>query len=243
MAPMKRPLTGMSSTCLNRQGDFLLPTTGHHGADIASQRIDELDRTALRYALEARTDSNPIIAVDLGAGLGAQTARFAALGLSVLSIDLLARPDFISKLQSLFGEACVSHYEGDVRTMPDESLPSRINILYSQRMIHYLRYHEAITVLSRFAARMTPDAKAFISCACIASELSEGYAMTHAPIAERFGHLSPLMSAKHNVLQPLCLYSCDEFENLAQASGFSPIEITQSQFGTLKGIFKPRAGT
>lgn len=34
---------------LNKQGDKLIKTTGFHGADISSQRIDNLDNKAIKY--------------------------------------------------------------------------------------------------------------------------------------------------------------------------------------------------
>lgn len=225
------------ATILNASGDVVIRTTGSHGSDIASQRMDELDRAALHFALEAGARFSPAVAVDLGAGLGAQTARFASLGLSVLMIDLAARAELVDSINALYGRR-VSAISGDVCRIPDEALPQAVHLLFSQRMVHYLRYGEAVRVLKRFASRMSGGARLFMSCACLASELSEGYSALGQPVEERFGYLAPAMAEKHNVLEPLCLYSKEEFASLAAKCGFSPLEIFQSEFGTLKGVFR-----
>ena len=53
---------------LNVYGDNLIDTTGRHGADISSQRIDDLDVAALLYAIRER--DRPGVAIDLGCGIG-----------------------------------------------------------------------------------------------------------------------------------------------------------------------------
>lgn len=99
---------------LNSHGDVLIPTTGLHGADIPSQRIDDLDRAALHCALSIGATRGNVVAVDVGAGLGAQTARFAALGLSVLMIDLVDRSNLVKSLDALYGAGRVTPIAGDV---------------------------------------------------------------------------------------------------------------------------------
>lgn len=235
--PSSQPEAKACVQPLNEYGDVLVRTTGLHGSDISSQRIDDLDRAALRFVLERDAPRAPAVAVDIGAGLGAQTARFAALGLQVTMIDLVERADFVRKVNSLYGEGRVTSIVGDVRRLSNDCLPLEIDLLYSQRTIHYMRFAEAVGVLRAFAERMTTHARLFLSCACSASELAEGYPAIDVRIEDRLAPLAPFMAKKHNVLEPLCLYSREEFGDLAERAGFYPLEITQSQFGTLKGIF------
>ena len=225
---------------LNSHGDALVETTGHHGPDIASQRIDELDGAALRFAEEISARVTPAVAVDLGAGLGAQTARFAAAGLSVLMVDLAVRPEWLQSVNSQHPEPRVSAFAGDVCQMPEDAMPRAVHLLYSQRMIHYLRYPAAVGVLSSFAARMGAGARLFLSCACLDSELSQGYSESGKRVDERFGALAPELAKKHGVVEPLCLYSEAEFVRLAEESGFSAMKVWRSEFGTLKGVFGRR---
>jgi acetyl-CoA acetyltransferase len=71
---------------LNACGDVLIRTTGRHGGDISSQRMDDLDIAALAYALQLKGTA-PGAAIDLGCGQGMQGLRLAALGLDTLLID------------------------------------------------------------------------------------------------------------------------------------------------------------
>ena len=71
---------------LNLYGDRLVATSGRHGGDIASQRIDELDRACLEFCLSLGPG---VAAADIGCGLGAQGFRLAALGAAVTLCDPL----------------------------------------------------------------------------------------------------------------------------------------------------------
>jgi hypothetical protein len=71
----------------NRYGDDLDRAEGGFGADIASQRMDALDRAALHHALSLDGGH----ALDLGAGSAIQAVRFATLGLETLAVDALPR--------------------------------------------------------------------------------------------------------------------------------------------------------
>ena len=77
----------MTMTNINLYGDKLLGTSGRHGADISSQRMDELDRTTIVFA--AQMEDRECTAVDLGCGSGAHGLRLAALGLKSILIDQL----------------------------------------------------------------------------------------------------------------------------------------------------------
>ncbi len=227
-----------AAAAINSQGDLLVETTGRHGPDVSSQRTDALDLAALEFARKAALCHAPAVAVDLGAGLGAQTARFVAAGMSVLMVDLVPRQGIVDELNLRYGQGRVSAFVGDVRRMPPGEMPREVHILYSQRMLHYLRHAEAARVLAAFAGRMAAGARLFLSCACLESELSGGYSALGEPLGQRFGLLAPAMAQKHDVHEPLCLYARDEFLDLAGGAGFKAIEAYRSDFGTLKGVFE-----
>src|ERR1700683_4029081 len=81
---------------LNLYGDVLVPTTGTHGADIGSQRIDDLDKHALNHLLTL--EESRISAIDLGCGFGWQGARFSMLGASAHLYDLLPPSPLVKSL-------------------------------------------------------------------------------------------------------------------------------------------------
>lgn len=225
---------------LNSHGDTLVKTTGHHGPGIASQRIDELDEAASRVAEEASARFKPAVAVDLGAGLGAQTARFAAAWLSVPMADLVAWLECLQSANSPHPGPRVSAFVGDACQMPEDAMSQVVHLLFSQRMIHYPRYPAAVGGLSSFAGRIGAGARLFLSCACLDSELSQGHSESGKRVEERFGALAPELAKKHGAVEPLCLYSEQEFVRLAEESGFSAMKVWRLELGTLKGVFERR---
>lgn len=234
LRPSTQPPAG---TPLNVHGDVLVKTTGSHGPDISSQRMDELDHETLRYALSL-SNLRLANALDVGCGFGAQSRRLAELGLSVLMVDLEDRRETAFQINSLVGGTLAKAYYGDIRTISDAELPSNLHLFYSQRTLHYMSFEDAHRVLTRIAQRMEQGTKAFISMASMTSELANGYDGTGIDIAKRLFSLSRELAEKHSIFEPLCLYWKDEFAHLLETSGFAVERITRSEFGALKGIFK-----
>jgi SAM-dependent methyltransferase len=222
------------SHLLNDLGDRLLPTTGRHGADIARQRLDALDRAALRHAIGLEL---PASALDLGGGYGLQALRLAALGLDTWLIDQLPRAQTVLGIDGLAGQLPLHHLPLDARTLTADQLPDAVALCCSQRFIHYLRRAEALALLRLVRSRMRPDGRLFLSASGLDSELGEGYAAARVPVADRFGPLAPAMADKHGIHEPVCLYAPQELESLAEAAGFVCEEVSTSVFGNVKGVF------
>jgi 2-polyprenyl-3-methyl-5-hydroxy-6-metoxy-1,4-benzoquinol methylase len=69
---------------LNIYGDKRINKKGNFGCDISSQRLDDLDKKAIRYVLSQK---KPINCIDLGCGNGKIGIILSMLGTDVTLID------------------------------------------------------------------------------------------------------------------------------------------------------------
>jgi hypothetical protein len=220
---------------MNIYGDFLVKTTGKHGADISSQRIDDLDIETLSCALHHKDKTG--IAVDLGCGIGFQGLRISTLGWKSLLIDRIPIEMTVLKIQGLAELLPISYLQKDARTLTSEDLGDEIGIAYSQRFIHYLQFSEAVSVLALIRSTIRADGKLFLSASGLRSELGEGYPGSHQDLPSRFAPLHPTMAEKHDIHEPVCLYTPDELVALCELASFQPERVFSSSFKNVKGIF------
>jgi hypothetical protein len=220
---------------LNLHGDRLVPTSGRHGANISSQRLDELDIRALRYALDQ--SNRPAAALDLGCGLGLQGLRFASFGLPTVLIDQLPVEMTVLGLADLPALLPISYLQRYARQLAAGDLPAVLQLCYSQRFIHYLRFGEAVDLLRLIRGRMPPGARLFLSASGLASELGLGYTGHDSPLSERLAPLEPGLAAKHCIVEPVCLYGPEELAILGETARFRPERVFASAFGNVKGVF------
>lgn len=227
-----------SDGALNRYGDDIIRTTGEHGADISSQRMDALDEAALRHALDMRDSS--VTAIDIGCGLGVQGIRFGLMGVETTFVDIMDISPRIEVLREAF-DICELHFVNkDAEQVTADDLPSRIGTAYSQRFIHYLQFEAAVDLLDQIAERMVRDGRVFISASGLYSELGAGYPHREQPLKNRFAKLIPEMRAKHDIRDRICLYTTDDMERLLTVSGIEPVRVDRSAFGNIKAIGKPK---
>jgi hypothetical protein len=220
---------------LNKYGDAPVATTGVHGCDITSQRIDELDIEALRFAIGGEPPTP--IALDLGCGLGIQGMRFALLGMEVHLYDLFDIYDRISAFNAIFPLLDLHFHKVDLRQEICSHLPARVELAFSQRFVHYLRYKEACRLLTTIFDSMLSGGRVFLSASGLNSELGDGYLAKNQSLKNRFGPLQPAMSEKHQIHESVCLYTEGDLRKLTTGRGFEEIRIWSSSFGNVKGIF------
>lgn len=221
---------------LNLYGDKLIATTGRHGSDIASQRMDALDRKCIEFALQLSGNDN--YALDVGCGLGIQGVRLAVLGIETLLIDRLDINKTLDLLSCSLGISNIQLLLEDVRKLTANDIPKRPNIVLSQRFIHYLKYQEAQTFLATIAKVMPVKSRLFISASGLYSELGDAYKDKEKNINERFCLLESTMAKKHHIKEPVCLYSEANIKTLVEPFGFAHLEIWSSSFGNIKSIFE-----
>lgn len=211
---------------LNSHNDQLIENAGK-GADIASQRFDDLDRACLDDAGIRMQDQGTLVLADVGCGRCGfiNEVRRNIEGAVLLAIDI---EDF-----SEFAAEGVDFIQNDVRETA-HVLHHACDVLYSQRTIHYLTHQDASGVLHAFRRSMAPGGSLYLSASGMQSELADGYAGADLPVQERHHYLSPEMQEKHGIRQRVCLYSQEELLQLVMDAGFSLVSVTQSEFGNIK---------
>ena len=112
--------------------------------------------------------------------------------------DLLDEPAIVRTLREDH-HLPVVYTKGDVTTIQAASLPTRIDLGFSQRFVHYLEFETAVAVLRRFATRMPTASPFYMSASGIHSELAEDYRDRDAPLTQRFALLSPSIRARHGI--------------------------------------------
>ena len=222
---------------LNLYGDQRTPTISGHGVDIASQRMDDLDEASIDFIKDFRekTGLSPV-AFDLGCGLGAHSVRMAQAGASVIAIDLDNNREDVLKRASSAGLASqVSFVQMDIRKGLSP-IQKKVDVVYSQRTLHYLTFEEAVNVLSVLKAKARNEVWTFVSASGINSELGDDYEHKHVELSKRYAELSPEMVEKHAINGRVCLYDQDDIERLLVTAGMIPIRIYASPFGNIKAI-------
>lgn len=225
-------------TLLNTYGDSYLATSGTHGADIASQRCDELDTAAIDFSKQKMTSR----VLDVGCGRGAQSIRFAKCGAKVVAVDIV---DFSEYIQRSIAELSLHSDSIEFKQIDIESFLDdckyQFDVIYSQRFIHYLHPQKSKVVATKFYDVLVPGGSLFISASGMGSELSNNYRGSTKSRDERFDYLSDDMQEKHGIKEPVCLYSPDELKALFIDAGFILEKIWESSFGNVKAIFvKPQ---
>lgn len=220
---------------LNLYGDSLVMTTGKHGANISSQRMDDLDVETMLFALQLKERKGA--SLDLGCGIGIQGLRLASLGFKTVLIDWVPVNTTVLRAIGLDELLPLSYLMKDVRELESADLPTEIAICYSQRFIHYLTFDEAVALLRLVRGQMQSGAKLFLSASGLLSELGDNYLGKSQELSTRFARLSEYMAKKHNIHEPVCLYTTDDLVRLCLKASFRCDRVFSSAFGNVKGVF------
>lgn len=222
---------------LNTYGDVSRPTEAGHGMDIASQRADELDLLAVENiaARMARSAGKPTVrALDIGCGHGGQAARMARAGAQVMAIDV---EDCAGKVDARMRAQGVADGRWAFRQMGIEdvgSLEFKVDVCVCQRMIHYLRWGDALRALSSLRRVAANGAMLYLSASGLDSELGDGYEGQGIDLGRRFAMLRQDRARDHAIHVPVCLYRKDELAALAGEAGWRTQKAFRSDFGNVK---------
>ena len=209
-----------------------------YGKQVDHKKVDLLGKEALKF-VKKKTESGPILALDLACGVAAHTVKMAALGANVIACD-------IHYHQALMEEYCnrrnsseagsISFVKNDMQTFCAESEENLYDMVYFQRAIHYLEYHQAKKLTFHLRRILKPSALLFISASGLHSELGYRYKHKNKPIAQRFIRLNKDMRITHEINSPVCLYSQQDLVTLLESAGFDIEKSFVSEFGNIKII-------
>ncbi len=219
-------------TAINDHGDVLIPTTGQHGGDISSQRIDDLDQACLDFLEGVGTASK---AVDIGGGLGGQSKRMAERGADVFMVDLTDQSENIAAFNARLGRIAIRVTQSDARDFDIASL-GPLNVIYSQRMLSCIPHGDAKNLMQKIYEASCSGSHGFISAGGLFTEVGRSYPGHGVPIDRRWAIPNQHMAAKHQMFAPECLYSEEELAELLRSCGFSIVRRWTSPFGNPKVI-------
>jgi SAM-dependent methyltransferase len=220
------------------RGDKPLKTRSGHGIDVAAQREDYLDGSAIRQIRSLVAEGNTVRALDAACAAGGQARRMAKAGAAVTAVDLHADGPALLRAASDEGLTKIDFIQADLR---DPALYQRLgqfDLIIAQRFIHYLPFAEAVNVIRLFRHALLPDGKLYISASGLRSELGQHYPAV-ADVGGRFATLWPPMANKHGIHDKVCLYEEDDMQALLAAGGMLAENLYASPFGNLKVIAHP----
>lgn len=220
---------------LNSHGDSPKFVANGHGADIASQRADDLDLMALAYVKERSQAGVQTFAVDVGCGEGGQSIRLAQEGARVLAVDLIDGRAVLGKAGALSLGNKVDFLRCDMRDLRVSNVKNA-HLISCQRAIHYLDFSEALCVVAHLRHMLVPSGRLYISASGMASELGDGYAGRHRALEVRHAELAQPMREKHGIHAPVCLYTEADFRHLLRLAGFASVNVFSSPFGNVKAV-------
>jgi hypothetical protein len=112
----------------------------------------------------------------------------------------------------------------------------KFDLVHCQRMLHYVRYDEAMRMLKQLCRQMSLEGKLCLGISGMSSELSIGYEHGERPIENRFCVLASSMRHKHGIFREVCLYKKEEAVSMVQSVAFEVSKAWCSEFGNVKLI-------
>jgi 2-polyprenyl-3-methyl-5-hydroxy-6-metoxy-1,4-benzoquinol methylase len=218
-------------------GDRPLTTRSGHGIDVAIQRQDYLDGSAVKRIknLIGQPQGTVVRALDAACAGGGQALRMARAGAVVTAVDLHDYGADLLNAAAEEGLTGIEFMQADLRHADLYGKLGQFDVIIAQRFIHYLPFSEAVEVVKLFARALLPDGKLYLSASGLRSELGRNYSGETA-LAKRFSELWRPMAEKHGIHGKVCLYEEQDMRALLGAGGMVPEKVYASPFGNIKCI-------
>jgi 2-polyprenyl-3-methyl-5-hydroxy-6-metoxy-1,4-benzoquinol methylase len=220
------------------QGDKPLKTKSGHGIDVAIQREDFLDGSAITQIRSLVAERGTARALDAACAAGGQARRMARAGAAVTAVDLHSDGAALLRAVAEEGLTQIDFLQADLRNPELYQRLGQFDLIVAQRFIHYLPFRDAVEVMRFFHDALRPEGKLYISASGIRSELGQHYD-GEENLAKRFAALWPPMAAKHGIHGKVCLHEEKDMRALLAAGGMHAEKLYASPFGNLKCIACP----
>lgn len=214
------------------------------GLDIAATRADELDDLCAKFVADlfCQTGIAPRV-LDVGCGAFGQSMRLCAAGATVTAVDINPHLSVTySNISTQMPKKRLAFVCGDIQAITFEGTNGSFDVVYSQRMLHYLKWNQAAALLKKLTAASRHNARFFCSVSGLHSELGLGYPDATLAVIDRFCMLAPEVARRHQISEPLCLYTMSDFNHLLARAGLGVVSIWQSPFGNIKAICEVSRG-
>ena len=223
---------------INCYGDKSILMKNGYGIDIASQRLDDLDKVILSNIDELilKKNKNDINILEIGSGYGGLTREIILKGVNVFAIDCCDYRSSIDKFEKMSQSQIVNFYQAVMPNIPKELNFYNFDFIVSQRTLHYLKYSEVKKLLSWCSQNQNKNGLIYISVSGMSSELSIGYRASNKLVESRWDFLNNSVSILHNLHHKICLYKMPELIAMMEMFNYAIIKDWASDFGNLKLI-------
>jgi hypothetical protein len=196
-----------------------------YGVDVASNRVDDLDRRALEHI----TNTSSAYVLDVGCGALGFSKQVAQLGVPVLAIDIEDYSQCNNTNSSL-----IEFTQADVNELGSWLVDKNFTDGCMQRTLHYLTYVEARELLS--VLHQAISNKLFISVTGLESDIGREYLGRSDVLATRFAELTDTGKEKFHITKPVCLYTQAELRLLLEDTGWKIEMMWMSAFKNIKAV-------
>ncbi len=200
-----------------------------YGVDIASTRLDDLDKRVLADVCEQVDRGEEVSVLDIGCGQGGLALALAAAGTRVRALDIDDYAEVI-QAQSAKTDTKIDFIQADIRDWLTTNTVE-FDLVVLQRVLHYLPYEDARTVLEKL--RLQSDTL-YVSVTGTTTAIASHYDALRLPLSKRWGGLDATGQELFSITAPLCLYTEDELRTLLEESGWKIEWLRVSDFGNIK---------
>ena len=204
-----------------------------YGVDVASNRLDELDRSLLQLVSEVSAIGGAPRVLELGAGRGGLTLHLLAAGAQVTAVDCADVADYYAPLHVAY-PGQLQFIQTDILSFVVQEVGVRyFDVVSCQRTLHYLQADEVAIILSRLQTMCT---WLYLSVTGTESAIGFAHPCGDAPLAERFAILPPAAQKTFSISAPLCPYTSAEVQDVLMYAGWHITFFRTSAFGNHKII-------